>query len=163
MKHLLIRYIQPVEIDNHVDPNFTSLTYGDSSQQKVTIIKNNVKTGSYIFFHTFYGEKAYISAYFYVEKVLDLEKNQAEITNLRTDSRKDKIVILGNRNRSKILTFPLPFNKFLVDNLSSLKIDWGKIERGQSELKTISDSTRTHRILSSDEVDWLIGICSHRG
>lgn len=90
--------------------------------------------------------------------------NAEEIRSLITDSSNDEIVILGSRERSKIFTHPLPFDKKVVENLQSLSIDWGIVERGeQSELKTISNSTRTHRELLSSEVKWLLGQCSNRG
>ncbi|MBW7453309.1 hypothetical protein ACFOLF_06200 [Paenibacillus sepulcri] len=163
MKHLLIKYVQPEDINNHVDPNFTYLTYGDSGSRGA-ILRNKIEIGSYIFFHTSYNQKEYLTAYFYVEKLLTKEKNQAEIANLIADSKNDDVVIIGNREHSKILSYPLPFDKRIVIKLKSLNIDFGKVERGeQSELKTISDSTRTHRELSEEEVDWLISECSNRG
>ncbi|WP_427036600.1 hypothetical protein [Cytobacillus pseudoceanisediminis] len=162
MKHLLIKYIH--REDNHVDPNFTFLTYGDSDIRKVAQIKNTLQPGSFVFFHTSYNKKEYITAYFYLEKILIKEKHPAEINNLKTDSSVDDIVIIGSREHSKILTYPLPFDKKVVDNLQSLNIDWGKVERGeQTELKTISDATRNHRELTEVEKEWLVKECLFRG
>ncbi|MFS0556886.1 hypothetical protein [Brevibacillus sp. 179-C9.3 HS] len=163
MKHLLIKYVQPQEINNHVDPNFTYLTYGDSGARGSLISKKTTQ-GSYVFFHTSYNNKEYITAYFYIEKVLEIGVNQAEIANLKSDAKNDEVVIIGNRDFSKILSYPLPFDKRVVERLQSLNIDLSKVDRGeQSELKTISDSTRTHRELTDEEVDWLISECSNRG
>lgn len=162
MGNLLIKYIY--REDNHVDPNFTYLTYGDSDKTKVGLIQNCVEPGSYVFFHTSYNNKAYITAYFYVERVLTKERHQPEIHCLRTDSSVDEVVILGSRERSKILTYPLPFDKNAVDNLESLNIDWSKVENGeQTELQTISNSTRMHRQLRDQEVQWLLNVCRNRG
>ncbi|MEZ2661481.1 hypothetical protein [Aneurinibacillus aneurinilyticus] len=162
MDHLLIKYI--LREDNHVDPNFTYLTYGDSNTRKVTQIKNTLQCGSYVFFHTSYNQQEYITAYFYVEKILTKDEHSSEINSLNTDSKVDDIVIIGSRERSKILTYPLPFDKNVIENLKSLDIDWGKVKRGeQSELKTISDSTRSHRKLTEAEKEWLINKCHNRG
>ncbi|WP_258297706.1 hypothetical protein [Paenibacillus peoriae] len=164
MGSLLIKYKQPKEIKNHVDPNFTFLTYGDSDSTKIQTIKRSISAGSHVFFHTSYKDQAFITAYYYVERVLTKVENANELDCLRTDSRHDEIVILGSRERSKILTFPLPFDKRVVDNLPSLNIDWSHVTSGrQSELKTISDPTRAHRELSAAEVDWLLGECKYRG
>lgn len=163
MSNMLIKYIQPKEINDHVDPNFTYLTYGDSDRRG-SMIRNKLVPGSYVFFHTSYNQQEYITAYFYIEKILTREKNKAQIDSLNTASIKDDTVVLGSRDRSKVLTYPLPFDKRVVDNLKSLNIDWGKVESGkQSELKTVSDSTRTHRELTIEEVDWLINECALRG
>ncbi|OMF45405.1 hypothetical protein [Paenibacillus amylolyticus] len=164
MGNLLIKYIQPEKINDRVDPNFTFLTYGDSDNKKVHSVMKHIRPGSYVFFHTSYNKQAYITAYFIVEKVLTKKENATEIACIHTDSSDDEVVILGSREHSKILTFPLPFDKRVVDNLPSLNIDWGHvISERQSELKTISDPTRAHRELSAAEVDWLVGECEYRG
>lgn len=160
MKSLLVKYI--LREDKHVDPNFTYLTYGDSGQ-KGTQIVNNIEAGSYVFFHTSYNGKAYITAYFYIEKVLTKENNPAEINSLHTDSKVDEVVILGNRDRSKILTYPLPFDKDLATKLKTLNIEEDRFNSEQTELKVISDATRTHRVLFEEEVEYLLGECLDRG
>ncbi|ETT44732.1 hypothetical protein [Paenibacillus sp. FSL H7-689] len=134
MASLMIKYIQPDKINDHIDPNFTFLTYGDSDPKKIQAIERHISQGSYVFFHTSYKDQAFITAYFYVEKVLTRNENANEIDCLRTDSSNDQIVILGNREHSKILTFPLPFDKRVVDNLPSLNINWNHVTSGrQSE------------------------------
>ncbi|MFG1735352.1 hypothetical protein [Paenibacillus sp. 843] len=161
MRHLLIKYIS--REDNHVDPNFTWLTYGDSGNKGVQI-KNTLTPGSYVFFHTSYANSAYITAYFYVEKILTKGDNRQEIECLKADSRFDEVVIIGSRTHSKILTFPISFDKKVVDKLRSLNINWNWVESNQqTELKTISDSTRSHREISDEEVEWLLSQCKCRG
>lgn len=160
MGNLLVKYI--FREDNHVDPNFTYLTYGDSGNRGVQIM-NTISSGDYMFFHTSFNGKAYITAYYYVEKVLNRDENEAEITCLKTDSRVDDVVILGSRERSKILTYPLPFERQLAEELISLGIDSSRFNTGQSELQTISNSTRTHRDLSNTDVELLLRKCSRLG
>lgn len=160
MKNLLVKYI--LREDNHVDPNFTYLTYGDSGKKATQILKI-VEPGSYVFFHTSYNGKAYITAYFYVERVLNKNDNPAEIAMLITDSREDEVIILGSRERSKILTYPLPFNQTLAEKLTSLKIGEEKFIGNLSELQAISNSTRSHRKLSRTDVELLLEKCLNRG
>lgn len=160
MKNLLIKYI--LREDNHVDPNFTYLTYGDSGNRAIQIQKT-IKPGSFVFFHTSYNGKAYITAYFYVERVLKKDDNPAEIAALNTDSKVDEVIILGSRERSKILTYPLPFDQTLAEQLTSLKIGEEKFTGNLSELQTISNSTRSHRILSNTDVELLLEKCLNRG
>lgn len=124
MKNLLVKYI--FREDNHVDPNFTYLTYGDSGNKAIQISKT-VVPGSYVFFHTSYNGKAYITAYFFVERILNKDDSQAEIAALKTDSKVDEIIILGSREKSKILTYPLPFDRNLAKKITSLKIGEDKL------------------------------------
>jgi hypothetical protein len=160
MNNLLVKYI--LREDNHVDPNFTYLTYGDSGNKGIQIQKT-VKPGSYVFFHTSYNGKAYITAYFYIERILNKNDNPAEIAALKTDSKADEVIILGSRERSKILTYPLPFDQALAEQLTSLKISEVKFTGNRSELQTISNSTRSHRRLSNVDVELLLGKCLNRG
>jgi hypothetical protein len=160
MGNLLIKYI--FREDNHVDPNFTYLTYGDSGSRG-SQISSTISPGSYVFFHTSYNGKGYITAYFYVERVLTKEENDAEIASLLTDSKVDDVVILGSRERSKILTYPLPFDRNLAVELTSLGIESARFDNGQSELQTISNATRTHRELSDVDVEILLNKCLNLG
>ncbi|MEH7226661.1 hypothetical protein V7112_22925 [Bacillus sp. JJ1566] len=160
MKNLLIKYI--FRGDNHVDPNFTFLTYGDSGS-RASQISNTVESGSYVFFHTSFDRKAYITAYFYVERILNKNDNPAEIATLNTDSKADDVIILGSRERSKILTFPLPFDRTLAEQLTSLKIGEDRFKGNLTELQVISNSTRSHRRLSNTDTDFLLKQCLNRG
>ena len=68
-EHLLITYSIECAEGGHVDPNFTQLVYGNSVKNG-NIIKKHITPGSYIFFNARIGGNRYITAYFYVEKVL---------------------------------------------------------------------------------------------
>lgn len=160
MRNLLVKYI--LREDGHIDPNFTYLTYGDSGNKGKQIL-NNVEPGSYVFFHTSYNGKGYITAYFYVEHVLTQDKNNSQISALITDSKIDDVVIIGSRDRSKILTYPLPFDQNLVEQLPSLDIKVERFKSEQTELKIISDATRTHRVLSGKDLEVLLSKCLNRG
>jgi hypothetical protein len=160
MNHLLIKYI--FREDNHVDPNFTYLTYGDSGNKGIQI-QNTLVPGSFVFFHTSFDGKAYITGYFYVEKILSKYEHPAEIATLSTHSKYDDVIILGNRERSKILSYPLRFDKALALQLKSLKMDEDRFNDNTSELATISSATRSHRGLSDQDVERLLAKCLYRG
>jgi hypothetical protein len=160
MNHLLIKYI--FREDNHVDPNFTYLTYGDSGN-KGTQIQKTLIPGSYVFFHTSFEGKAYITGYFYVEKILSKDEHPVEIATLSTHSKYDDVIILGNRERSKILSYPLRFDKELALQLKSLKMAEDRFKDNTSELATISSATRSHRGLSDQDVERLLAKCMYRG
>jgi hypothetical protein len=160
MSHLFIKYI--FREDKHVDPNFTYLTYGDSGNKGIQIQKTLIP-GSYVFFHTSFDGKAYITGYFYVEKILSKDEQPAEIATLSTNSKYDDVIILGNRDRSKILSYPLRFDKVLALELKSLNIEEDRFNDQTSELATISSATRTHRKLSNQDVELLLAKCMYRG
>jgi hypothetical protein len=92
--------------EGHVDPNLTQLVYGDSNQHG-NILKKHLKPGSYLFFNTRIGNNRYITAYFYVEKLLEQEKGSDEIKGLHCSAQFDEVIVIGSRTFSKILTAPL--------------------------------------------------------
>lgn len=159
MNHLLVKYIY--REGKLADPSFTHLTYGDTDKANQLI---KAQPGSYVFFHTSYDGKPYITAYFYVERVLTKEKNQTEISLLPTGACEDSVVIFGSRMKSKILTIPLLFDEKVLKHLPSLDIDTSDYSQGsRSWLATLSSPTRQHRPLRDGEVEWLLEKCRFRG
>ena len=65
--HLLIPY---VNLLNHPDPLFEEYTYGEGGARGKKL-KNHVKKGDYIFFHTSKRNQKYITAYYIVDRVID--------------------------------------------------------------------------------------------
>lgn len=165
-KHMLITYTDPVDNNNHVDPDFTKLLYGDSSY--VSLIKENLEEGSYVFFNTRIGSDRYITAYFYVEKVLYRGNNDAEIDGLNfCGVEVDKAFIVGSRVHSKILTTPLLFGKQLATEVTSLNMPLTYFTQGyfkdKSILSAISSKTRNPVILSDRDKDILLDKCKYKG
>lgn len=152
----------------HVDPNFTHLTYGDSGK-KATRLKNlNLEKGWYAFFHTSIGGAEYITGYFEIEEVLYKGIDDANLSNLTNKGHaidnNDEIVLVGNRDTSKILSLPLLFDTNLGIELTSLGITKSEFSQStQSELGYISSKTREHRELSKFDTDLLIRKCTARG
>ena len=163
MNHLLVTYSLECAEKGHIDPNFIMLTYGDSNS-KGKIIQDNLEVGSYIFFNTRIGESRYITAYYYVEKVLSKLKGQGnKINNLNCSAKEDDVVVIGNREKSKILTCPLILDKKLMMKLKSFNAGEEYFASKKSELEAIKDKTLNHKILLESEKELLIKLCEKRG
>ncbi|MDD3888720.1 MAG: helix-turn-helix domain-containing protein [Syntrophomonadaceae bacterium] len=159
-KSVLIRY---VPLDKHVDPNFTYLNYGDSNKEAARLRNIGVSNGSHAFFHTSIGGNEYITGYYFVDRILEKGVDDAEISKLTCSAKDDSLIIIGNREKSKILTLPLLFDRKLALELKSLIITADRFDKSSSDLKVISDATREHRELSQIDVDILLRYCMYRG
>ena len=166
MEHLLITYSSDCAKNGHIDPNFTKLIYGDSKHEG-NVIKNHLQPGSYVFYNTNINGSRYITAYFYVEKILNENDNKAEIDALNCSANEDEVVIIGSRLFSKILTLPLKLDKQLLVDLKSFKIDndyfQDKASNGYKELQAISHKTYNNKLLSDGDKDLLLEKCKNRG
>lgn len=166
MKHLLITYVDPGAIGNHVDPDFKNLVYGDSGDRGY-ILLNNLQKGSYVFFNTTISDKRYITGYFCVDKILMKNRDDSEILKLESDAKQDEIIIIGSRDKSKVLTRPVLFDRNVIMSLPALKADKNyfdeKFKNNFSELSAINSKTRTHRKLKDFDRDILLKICEHKG
>jgi hypothetical protein len=61
--NLLIPYVY---LYGHNDPLFEEFTYGDV-KTRARKLRNKLKKGDYVFFHTSMGGKKYITAYYVVD------------------------------------------------------------------------------------------------
>lgn len=162
MDHMLVTYSAECAKNGHVDPNFTKLVYG-SSNKNGNSLKKHISEGSYIFFNARIGDKRYITAYFYVEKILLKGINDNEIKALNCSAKDDEVVFIGNRDFSKILTIPLVLDKNLLLQLKSYKATEEYFNSKSSELKAIKDKTLNPTIITEDEKELLIKLCQDRG
>ncbi|MGE6596389.1 hypothetical protein [Bacillus proteolyticus] len=165
-KHILVTYSAECAENNHVDPNFTHLVYGDSGDNGKRIVRE-LTEGSFMFFNLNIGGKRYITAYFYIEKILQKGVHDSEIAALNVDAKVDDVVVFGSRSHSKILIAPLHLDRVLMERLTSLNADKAyfdeKIENGISELSAVNSKTKTPRILSEKDKEYLLSICKKRG
>lgn len=165
MSHMLITYSKDCADTGHVDPNFTHLVYGDSNNRG-TILLNNLQRSSYVFFNTTIDCKRYITAYFYVEKILVKGIDDVEINNLNElgcAAASDEVIIVGNRNKSKVLTLPLLLDKDLLLKLNSFNVNENYFSSKKSELQAISYKTYNPTKLTEEEKDKLESLCKNRG
>lgn len=165
-EHLLITYSADCAKGGHIDPNFTKLVYGNSGKNALPI-KEHIRPGSFIFFNAQIGGKRYITAYYYTEKVLFRGENDKEISALDCSAEDDELIVIGNRSFSKILTIPLVLDKALIMKLKYCNADKTFFQKkeaaGHSELKAISDATLNPRLISEEEKEMLLELCSDKG
>lgn len=149
--HYLIGY---VPLKGHKDPDFKELAYGDSGPRGENL-KNKLTKDSYIFLHTKIGSQKYITCYLVVERILPGAEAQRD-PSISCDGQYDDWLFLGNKQHSKRLRKPIPFNKQLAQKLS-LEIDFSDSDSGtRSELQVVASATRSHRPLSDQDVDILL-------
>jgi len=149
-KHYLLPY---VPLKGHKDPDFKELAYGDSGQRG-KVLKDNLSKGSYLFFHTKMGSSKYITCYIVVEKILSGKDAQRD-PSISCDGQYDDWLFVGDKNKSKRLRKPIPFNKQLAKKLS-LNINFEPFDsRRKTELAVIGSSTRSHRQLTENDVSVL--------
>ena len=149
--HYLIPY---VPLKGHKDPDFKALAYGESGHRGESLHRH-ITRGSYLFFHTKIGSIKYITMFIIVEKIISGKMAQQD-PSITCDGQEDDWLFLGNKNSSKRLRKPLPFNESLAKELS-LGINFDALRSGErSELQIIGSSTRSHRKLLDSDVKILL-------
>lgn len=159
--HLLIPYIAL----RPPDPLFVEFTYGDRGDRGRKL-KLNVGKGDYIFFHTSKGGKKYITAYYVVERVLDVIaacQEQAIRVKYRNHHlldylngkhpATDDVIVFGDPITSYALEKPLLFDKSLAERLS-LNV---KFADNITEAQAIVSATRQWRPLTEADITTLLG------
>jgi hypothetical protein len=159
---MLVTYSAECAKDGHIDPNFTQLVYGNSGN-KGDSLKNNLSEGSFLFFNARIGNKRYITAYFYIEKILVKDRQDAEIKGLNCDAKDDTYIFIGSRQFSKVLTIPLELDKSLLLKLNSYGTTEEYFASKSSELVAIKDKTLNPTVITEEEKEFLIGLCKDRG
>jgi hypothetical protein len=166
VKHLIVTYSAEKAQSGHIDPNFTQLVYGNSNKNG-NVLKKNVEVGSYIFFNSRIGNKRYITAYFYVEKILLKGEDDEEISALNCSAKEDEVIILGSRTFSKVLTIPLELDKELMQEIKSYNADSeyfnNKKANGIEELEAIKDKTLNPKVINQFEKELLLKKTKNRG
>jgi hypothetical protein len=165
-KHIIITYSAERANAGHVDPNFTQLVYGNSGRNG-KIIEKNSNVGSYIFFNARIGNKRYITAYFYIEKILLKGKHDQEIASLNCSAKDDEVIVIGSRLFSKVLTIPLDFDRELIEKIKSYNANHDYFENKKldkiGELEAIKDKTLNPKIITEEEKELLIELCKYKG
>lgn len=161
--NLLIPY---VPIYNHSDPLFSEFTYGDV-EARARKLKNDIRKGDYLFFHTSIGGQKYITAYYVVDRVLDTSaathnpnivakyKNPHILDYLAGKRHgQDDVIAFGDPIESRILARPIQFNRVLAEKLS-LNIQFPS---DRTESQAIGSSTRSWRELADTDVQVLLSM-----
>jgi len=118
-QNLLITYYD----NNLADLDFTKLFYGDRYPKACRLQNLNAdeknNEGSYIFFHTIISNAHYITAYFYCKQILVRGINDDEINKSGDYDEINDVIVVADRDKSKILAYPLLLDKKLVLELPS--------------------------------------------
>lgn len=158
--NLLIPYIP---LYGHKDPDFDEFTYGDCRQRAKTLL--TLRKNDVVFFHTSMNGKKHITAYFIVDRalnVLDIIKDRTLLAKYlnphiseylcgKIDKNLLNVVLFGDPISSRQLKKPLPFDKTLSQKLS-LNI---RFPKGQTETQAIGSATRSWRRLTERDCDIL--------
>jgi hypothetical protein len=160
--NLLIPYIK---FPNHLDPDLEEYTYGDVRARARTL-KEKVRKGDHLFFHTTLGGKKYITAYFIVDRTLDVSVAIKDGNIMRKyknphlkrphgyiqNKGQDDAVVFGDTILSKRLSRPLLFDLKLAGKLA-LGI---RTQGGRTEAQSVGSATRAWRKLSDKDVRRLL-------
>lgn len=158
--NLLIAYVY---LYNHTDPLFQEFTYGECGKRSRKL-KEKLKKGDYVFFHTSTKGKKYITAYYVVESVMDTSEvvedenilakyKNPHILEFPSEQKKCKegnVILFGDPIRSRVLDRPLPFSRNLAAKLS-LDIKFPKVDC-RTETQVIGSATRQYRELNDRDV-----------
>ncbi len=158
--HLLIPYISL----RPPDPLFDEFTYGDRGGRGRKL-KSDVVKGDYIFFHTSKGGKKYITAYYVVDRILDVitacqerairmkYRNHHLLDYLTSKNpANDDVIVFGDPITSYVFEKPLLFDKKLAARLS-LNV---KFTDNMTEAQAIVSATRPWRPLTEADKTLLL-------
>lgn len=161
--NLLIPYVR---LYGHPDPLFDEWTYGDGGQRG-SKLRNDVKKGDFLFFHTTLRGQKCITAYIVADHVVataDVAHDRALVAKyknphiqefvdgLRGDDDPDDVILFGDPFRSRVFDIPLPFDRALARRLS-IGI---RFPRGRSDALAIGSATRSWRELSNKDVNTIL-------
>jgi len=160
--NLLVPYVY---LYGHNDPLFKEFTYGDV-KARARKLRNVLRKGDYVFFHTSVGGEKYVAAYYVVDRVLDTAEairdrnivakfKNPHILEFRSGERTgedDDVMVFGDPITSRVLDRPLLFDKALAEKLS-LNI---KFPKRRTEAQAIGSATRSWRELTNEDVGVLL-------
>lgn len=160
----MVNFLMPyVYFPDHRDPMLEEFTYGDSGA-RARRLKQELRKGDYVFFHTTERGRHLITAYYVVDRVLDTgEAAREELIRSKYKSphisefidgkrQGDDVMIFGDLILSRKLPIPLPFDRELAQKLS-LNIPFAS---GRTDLSCIASATRQWRKLSEGDVRALL-------
>ncbi|KIQ82961.1 restriction endonuclease-like protein [Bacillus sp. L_1B0_8] len=157
MNSYLIPYLDPKKNGGEEDPLFSEYTYGDKGNRG-EILKTKISEGDFLFFYKSIENNPCITAFYEVEKVLDIHKAKMDNTVMmkyrnphlfRNEIQENEVIVFGNPEKSMILDTPLVVNETLLEELSidynpspnhtelqalTLKLRWKRLNNSQVKL-----------------------------
>ena len=144
---------------DHPDPVFEEFSYGDIGARGRKLM-DTLNPGDFMFFWTNIAGRQYITAYYIVSEVVDVNKTRQDRLKrgfknphfIRKDNYEDDFVVFGDPERSRKLGIPLLFDERLADRLS-LEIDFSP---SRTEAQNIGSACRQPRKLTENDVKVLL-------
>ncbi|WP_263703490.1 HNH endonuclease [Bacillus thuringiensis] len=157
MPSYIIPYLDPKKHNREEDPLFSEYTYGDEGNRGM-ILETRVSKGDFLFFYKSIENNPCITAFYEVEKVLDIHKAKMDNTIMmkyrnphlfRNEIQENEVIVFGNPEKSMILDTPLIVNETLLEELSidynpspnhtelqalTLKLRWKRLNNSQVKL-----------------------------
>ncbi|MDM5187563.1 HNH endonuclease [Bacillus sp. DX4.1] len=157
MNSYIIPYLDPKIHNREEDPLFSEYTYGDKGDRGI-ILKTKVSKGDFLFFYKSIENNPCITAFYEVEKVLDIHKAKMDNTIMmkyknphlfRNKVQENEVIVFGSPENSVILDTPLVVNRALLEELSidynpspnltelqalTLKFRWKRLNNSQVKL-----------------------------
>ena len=160
MKGYLIPYVDPRQLGEE-DPMFKEFTYGEA-KRRGKILREKVKKGDFLFFHTSRKGKRIITAYYVVEKVMATEdakrdkliKYKYENPHLYHEKLyNNDTIVFGNPIYSRVLKRPLILTTKILNKLSKPP----RLNPNQKEqLAAITSALRNWKELTDKDVNFLL-------
>ncbi|EOO05698.1 hypothetical protein IAW_05007 [Bacillus cereus str. Schrouff] len=153
MTSYIIPYLDPEIHNREEDPLFSEYTYGNSKKNG-WILKTKVSKGDFLFFYKSIENNPCITAFYEVEKVLDIQKAKMDNTIMikyknphlfRNKFQENEVIVFGNPEKSMVLDTPLIVNRALLEELS---IDYNP-SSNQTELQALTLKVRWKRLNNS--------------
>jgi hypothetical protein len=153
----IIPYLDPKKHNREEDPLFSEYTYGDDGDRGI-ILKTKVSKGDFLFFYKSIENNPCITAFYEVEKVLDIHKAKMDNTIMmkyqnphlfRNKVQENEVIVFGNPEKSMIFDTPLVVSRELLEELSinynpspnhtelqalTLKLRWKRLNNSQVNL-----------------------------
>ncbi|MBT2736209.1 HNH endonuclease [Bacillus sp. ISL-7] len=157
MTSYIIPYLDPKIHNREEDPLFSEYTYGDDGNRGI-ILKTKVSKGDFLFFYKSIENNPCITAFYEVEKVLDINKAKTDNSIMtkyqnphlfRNKVQENEVIVFGNPEKSMIFDIPMVVNRALLEELSinynpspnhtelqalTLKLRWKRLNNSQVNL-----------------------------
>ncbi len=160
MSSYLVLYDDPKNHNGHIDPMLDEYTYGDHKLNG-KILRDKIKQGDFLFFHTMRKGKRVITAYYVVEQVLPVPQAKANkliMTKYRnphlleSNNVENETIVFGNPITSNILRKPVELTIELLNKLSRKP----NLNPSQTETAAITSALRQWKKLSDADVELLL-------
>lgn len=161
MTSYLLPYVDPRKIGGHEDPMLEEFTYGDAGRRGKKL-REKVKKGDFLFFHTSRRGKRVITAYYVVERVMPTEMAKADelITSKYRNPHlhrkepydENDTIVFGDPIRSRVLKRPFVLTPEALSKLSKPP----KLNQSLGELAAIAIALKQWKQLSEKDVELLL-------